>query len=243
MRDELDRRQYRSTAELLIAIRHRHLITQSELAERSGVARPQLARYESGSVEPSVATLRRLLDGLGWKLTFGLEPTTAVLDAQLARPYDLAKLLGFDVRRTVELAALAAADGLDVVVGGDAAAVLQGVPAATRHAVLHLRADHLRRFATAAAARLASVVETRDSDDVFELYLGDGVFAVLLVDVLPPTRHVRPDLESWPEGLAAPVVDLATLLTSESALSATALALAHRMGDLRVSESIPRSVL
>jgi predicted nucleotidyltransferase len=42
--------------------RERAGLTQEELAEASGVARPNIAAYESGTRRPSPAMLRRLLD-------------------------------------------------------------------------------------------------------------------------------------------------------------------------------------
>jgi transcriptional regulator with XRE-family HTH domain len=128
MPQPLDHRTYRSVAELIKALRWRHLLTQQQLAERTGVAQAQLSRYEKGTAEPSLATLRRLLEPLGWAPTLGLEPSTAALDECFRAGHTAAELLGPDVVSVAVLAAQAAADGADIVVGGDAAAVLQGVP-------------------------------------------------------------------------------------------------------------------
>lgn len=87
----------------------------------------QLARYERGVAEPSVTMLRRLLAPLGWVPTFGLEPTTAVLDEQLERGCDPVALMGLDAVFLLEIVALAAREGVPLMVSGEAAAVLQGV--------------------------------------------------------------------------------------------------------------------
>lgn len=84
-----DLRAYRSTAELLVAVRDHHRLTQRQLAERSGIAQPQLVRYETGEVEPGLPVLRRLLRSVGWLPTHGLEPTAAAVDEQLTDEVDL----------------------------------------------------------------------------------------------------------------------------------------------------------
>ncbi len=234
MRPDVDRIRYRSTAELIVAFRQRLLLTQQELADRSGVARAQLARYELGVGEPSVTTLRRLLGELGWVLTFGLEPATAALDAQLAKPHDPSRLLGFAAIAAIEVAAKAAADGVAVVVSGEAAAVLQGVPASTDHVVVLLRPDHLRRFATVAAGLRRTLRESPDSDEVFELHHGTRTMEVRLTEVLPVSRgaSLSPSTGStrrscrsstWPVLLAPGLVE---------DLGGNVVALARRMGGL-----------
>jgi len=233
MRPEVDRTLYRSTAALVLAFRQRLQLTQQELADRSGVARAQLARYELGKSEPSVTTLRRLLGELGWALTFGLEPATAVLDAQLAMPFDPLRLLGIEALAALELVAVAAADGVAVVAGGEAAAVLQGIPARTNDVVLHLRSDQLNRFAKIADSRRRVLMQSRDRDDVYDLYYGMGFVEVRLTEVLLSSRLVSLDFVPWMSDLTVPVADLAAMLATASSgeLGPTVLALAHRKGD------------
>lgn len=48
----------------LKALRGKLRMSQAQLARRSGVAQPQIARIESGGVEPDLSTLRRLFDAL-----------------------------------------------------------------------------------------------------------------------------------------------------------------------------------
>lgn len=47
-------------------------LSQRELAERAGVAQPEIARIESGKREPSIPTLQRILAGAGLELRFRL---------------------------------------------------------------------------------------------------------------------------------------------------------------------------
>jgi transcriptional regulator with XRE-family HTH domain len=48
-------------------------LSQRELAERAGVAQPEIARIESGRREPSIPTLQKILAGAGLELRFRLE--------------------------------------------------------------------------------------------------------------------------------------------------------------------------
>jgi predicted nucleotidyltransferase/DNA-binding XRE family transcriptional regulator len=52
--------------------RHRAGLTQRELAQRAGVSQSVVAAYESGTREPSLATLAALVDSTGVALTVGL---------------------------------------------------------------------------------------------------------------------------------------------------------------------------
>ena len=60
-------------------------LTQRQLAARSGVPQPTIARIESGRQVPRVDTLERLLDACGWELEMtprrgegGPEPDPAI---------------------------------------------------------------------------------------------------------------------------------------------------------------------
>ena len=57
-----------TTPELLRYARGRAGLSQRELATRSGVAQPAIARIESGRVSPRVASLERLLEACGFRL-------------------------------------------------------------------------------------------------------------------------------------------------------------------------------
>lgn len=53
--------------------RERHGLTQEELSERSGVSQSLISRYERGLVEPSLATVQRLLNAAGAVMTIDVD--------------------------------------------------------------------------------------------------------------------------------------------------------------------------
>lgn len=57
----------------LIELREKHGWSQRELAERAGMKQPQLARLETGQVEPKLDTLQRLAAAMGSRLTIRFE--------------------------------------------------------------------------------------------------------------------------------------------------------------------------
>jgi DNA-binding XRE family transcriptional regulator len=81
-------RTYRSTVQLMRAIGDEHVLTQHELAGRTGLSRYQLCRWEKGAREPTLAMVRRLLGEFGLAVTFGVEPSTAALDQRLEAGVD-----------------------------------------------------------------------------------------------------------------------------------------------------------
>ena len=60
------------SADVLREARLRAGLTQAELARRVGRPQSQIARWESGRVQPSLETLRDLIRACGLELTFGL---------------------------------------------------------------------------------------------------------------------------------------------------------------------------
>lgn len=56
--------------------RKRAGLTQAELAQRVGIQRQQIARWEGDQVEPGLSTLRRVLRGCGYDLDVTLKPHT-----------------------------------------------------------------------------------------------------------------------------------------------------------------------
>jgi transcriptional regulator with XRE-family HTH domain len=60
------------SADLLRQARFRAGLTQAELGRRIGRPQSQIARWESGRVEPSLETLCRLIRACGLELTYAL---------------------------------------------------------------------------------------------------------------------------------------------------------------------------
>jgi len=58
-------------------------VTQRELARRTGVAQPTIARIERGLVDPRIGTLARLLAACGERLTAGRVPGFGVDRTQM----------------------------------------------------------------------------------------------------------------------------------------------------------------
>lgn len=234
--------RFRTVAELLRAMRDQHLLTQAELAERCGLDRAQLCRYEKGTVEPSLRTLRRLLEATGWAPTFGLEPTTAALDERLDGGGQLWSTLGVDTWLVLRRVVWPALDRqVPLVVGGELAAGLQGVPIIDPDMVLHLRLPHLAAFA--AVVREAHCVlgkpgpvglydepEEPAPEDELVVYAGSGTLRLRISDALPATAVVRVGrrLDDEDDTIAVPVVELAVLRGS-SVLGPAAEALAARI--------------
>lgn len=86
-------------AQLLRDARRSADLTQAELAVRAGTSQATLSAYERGGKNPSAATLERLLQAAGRRLTtsaLAREPTPAELEraaAQLADVLELAAAL------------------------------------------------------------------------------------------------------------------------------------------------------
>lgn len=54
--------------------RRRRRLDQATLARRAGTTQAYVSRVERGVVEPSIATLQRLLHAMGLRLHLGVEP-------------------------------------------------------------------------------------------------------------------------------------------------------------------------
>ena len=93
--------------------RRRAGLSQRELAARTGVAQPTLARIELGLVDPRVGTLTRLLVECDGELHVTIRPGAGVDRTQIRELLRLSPLRRLDLlRRDVEnLAALEAARG------------------------------------------------------------------------------------------------------------------------------------
>jgi transcriptional regulator with XRE-family HTH domain len=64
-------------------------LSQQKLAERAGVPRQSIARWEQGGVEPGFDTVRRLLRSCGYDLSVVRQQPTASVDARLGGKRDL----------------------------------------------------------------------------------------------------------------------------------------------------------
>ena len=53
----------------MIRARHEAGLTQKELAEKTGLQQANISRIENGNGNPSIATLNRIAQGMGKKLT------------------------------------------------------------------------------------------------------------------------------------------------------------------------------
>jgi len=58
---------------LLVSMRKRQGLTQVQLADRAGTSQPVISAYEHSRRDPSVATLRRLVEAGGERLSIHLE--------------------------------------------------------------------------------------------------------------------------------------------------------------------------
>lgn len=64
----------REVACYLVRYRTERSLSQTALARQIGMTQSQVSRLEDGEHEPRLATLRRLSDALGMRLTLSIEP-------------------------------------------------------------------------------------------------------------------------------------------------------------------------
>lgn len=84
-----------TSGELIREARLRAQLSQEQLAERLGMPRSSIARWEVESVEPGLSTLRRVLQACGYDLSLTLIPferdperDARVLQAQRRTPQE-----------------------------------------------------------------------------------------------------------------------------------------------------------
>lgn len=65
----LDYDIFSEIAENLIAARMEQDLTQGELAKRCGISQANISKFETGSSRPTLATLKKIADGLGRRLS------------------------------------------------------------------------------------------------------------------------------------------------------------------------------
>lgn len=63
-----------TSGDLIRSARLRADLSQEQLAERLGLARSSIARWETDTVEPGFSTLRRVLQACGFDLSLALIP-------------------------------------------------------------------------------------------------------------------------------------------------------------------------
>jgi transcriptional regulator with XRE-family HTH domain len=80
-----------TAAELIRTARSRAALAQHELADLLGTPRSQIARWETGDVEPAFATVRRVLRACGFDLSMALVPFDPEAP-QVARLSELSRL-------------------------------------------------------------------------------------------------------------------------------------------------------
>jgi transcriptional regulator with XRE-family HTH domain len=232
-------RIYRSTAELMRAIRDEHVLTQDELAGRTGLSRYQLCRWEKGAREPTLAMVRKLLGEFGLAVTFGVEPSTAALDERLESGADAIGLDAWLLANRVVWPALLA--GVPMVVGGEFAAGLQGVPIEDPEIVIHLRLTDLEvfhRVVQTARCSLGVLGLSLDPLEPDEITVGSelavvaivGTIRVLLVDELPVSKVISVERQYVGDEVPidVPVVPL-VVLGESGMLGSAAAALALRL--------------
>ena len=64
--------QYQVIREM-IRYRLEHRISQNELAERTGISKSNISRFESGKHSPTLSMIYRIADGLGKKINFTMK--------------------------------------------------------------------------------------------------------------------------------------------------------------------------
>jgi uncharacterized protein len=85
-------------ATVLLTLRRRRGLTQAELAARAGTSQPVVSAYERGHRDPSIGTLKRLVEATGERLTL----STYLPDVGAIAPGDLEE----HARRLVDVLSL-----------------------------------------------------------------------------------------------------------------------------------------
>lgn len=239
MRRRIGDRPYRSAAELIRALRDEYLLTQGELAGRTGLSRHQLCRWEKGTRQPPLDALRRILAEFGLAVTLGVKSRTAALDERVELGVDAIGMDTWLMAQRVVWPALRAR--VPLVAGGELAAALQGVPIEEPEMVLHLRVADLgafHRVVDAARCTLGVLGSSLDPIAPEEITAGSelavvamiGTIRILLVHRLPVSRIVEVEPQFVAEGtlIDVPVVPLEVLQGSGELAPAVA-ALAERL--------------
>ncbi len=89
-----------TAGDLMRSARLRAELSQEQLAERLGLPRSSIARWETDSVEPGFSTLRRVLQACGFDLSLALVPFERNLERD-ARIQDVSRLTPQDRLRAM----------------------------------------------------------------------------------------------------------------------------------------------
>ena len=60
---------YQEISHMIVALRNENDLTQGELAALSGVTQANISKFENGNSKPSLATLKKIADACGKRLT------------------------------------------------------------------------------------------------------------------------------------------------------------------------------
>jgi len=215
--------RFASAADVLRYLCDFHGWTHAQLAERCGVRREQITRWMNRSSEPTLGKLTELLRELGWRPELTMVRTEDALAALHHDPVPPDRLLEYSVQAIVRTAAAATEAGLDVVVGGEVAAVLHGVPVPTRQITLHVRPEHREPFTE--LARKHWIGAERHTDQRWYLRSGPVLAELRLAAVRPRSRCVAFGNHE------VPVVDLRELVDDPTAIGGSVRAAAGRLLD------------
>lgn len=72
-RVEPERERFYAGRDLIQYICDIYTLSNVELAQRCGIPREQVSRWLRGETQPSLASLTKVLDALGWRLVLGLD--------------------------------------------------------------------------------------------------------------------------------------------------------------------------
>jgi transcriptional regulator with XRE-family HTH domain len=182
-----DRATFREVRDVLQYFGDLHTWTHEQLATRCGVGRVPLTRWLNGSREPTLSKLAAVIEPLGWRPMIVLERTEAAVDELVSESSSIEELLGYEVREILRTVHDAIEAGLDVVVGGEVAAVLQGVPVPTRHLDLHVRPDQVTPLLRLADRNRCEVMRL---DGQLVIRAGRVSARVVVTQVLPALRMI-----------------------------------------------------
>lgn len=92
-----------TASQLILHARERAELSQADLAARAGTSQSAIARLESGTANPSMETLTRILEAAGFSLRLSLDPLVPDDPVSAAYRRDIDRtLLRENLRRSVD---------------------------------------------------------------------------------------------------------------------------------------------